>query len=112
MSGGGGPTQIPNYLPPNFPQSTTPTATNVCFDLSGFKFLGQVQKLQYQYSWDTFNRIQTYNSNVSTLRVSGNYPTLSYYQYTTQEEKATFTTGQFLHQQRYPNSNWNPVPKN
>lgn len=112
MSGGGGPTQIPNYLPNNFPQSTTPSATLVCFDLSGFKYMGQVQRQQYLYAWDTFNRIQTYNSNVSTLRATGSYPMLSYYQYTSMVEKNTFTTGQFLHQQRYPNSNWNPVPNN
>lgn len=112
MSGGGGPTQIPNYLPPNFPQSTTPSATNVCFDLSGFKYMGSVQRQQYLNAWDTFNRVQTYNSNVSTLRATGSYPTLMYYQFTGGLEKSIYTTGQFLHQQRYPQSNWNSVPNN
>jgi hypothetical protein len=112
MSGGGGPSQIPNYLPNGFPQSTTPTATNVCFDLSGFQYMGQVQKLQYLTAWDRFNTVQTYNSNVSTLRATGSYPNLMYYQFVTSQEKNVFTTGQFLHQQRYPNSNWNRVEQN
>ena len=112
MSSAGGPTQIPSYLPNDFPQSTTPSATNVCFDLSGFQYMGQIQKLQYLTAWNTFNQVQTYNSNVSTLRATGAYPNLSYYQFITQQEKATFTTGQFLHQQRYPTSNWNAVQQN
>lgn len=112
MSGGGGPSQIPNYLPNGFPQSTAPTTTNVCFDLSGFQWMGQIQKLQYQTAWYKFNEVQTYNSNVSTLRASQSYPTLMYYQFITHQEKNTFTTGQYLHQQRYPNSNWNKVQEN
>lgn len=109
---GGGPSQIPNYLPNGFAQSTTPTDTNVCFDLSGFQYMGQIQKLQYMTAWTTFNTVQTYNSNVSTLRATGSYPTLMYYQFITSQERTVFTTGQFLHQQRYPTSNWTKVQQN
>ena len=89
-------------------------ATNVCFDLSGFKYMGQIQLLQYQTAWNTFNQVQTYNSNVSTLRATNNtkYPNLMYYQFFSQQEKASYTTGQFLHQQRYPQSNWNSIANN
>lgn len=76
--------------------------------------MSQIQFLQYQTAWVTYDRVQAYNSNISTLR--GDNPTkysyLTYYQFVTQTEKATYTTGQYLHQQVYPNSNWNSVQTN
>lgn len=83
----------------------------VCFDLSGFKFLPSSVKLDYKTAWDTFERIQDFNSNVSTQRAAG-VPGLTYLNFVSAEEKTRFTWGQYLHQQRYPNSNWNAVEKN
>ena len=82
---------------------------SVCFDLSGFIGLNDSQKLQYKNAWGTFDRIQQFNSNVSTLRVVENSLNLSYYTFTSYEQKNLFRIGQFLHQQRYPNLNWNVV---
>jgi hypothetical protein len=81
-----------------------------CFDLSGFLALSSSQALLYRQQWDTYNRIQTFNSNVSTIRAQGNRG-ISYYTYINFDEKDAFTNGQYLHQKRYPNSNWNAVPQ-
>lgn len=80
------------------------------FDLSGFLAVPASVKLQYQDQWNTYNRIQIVNSNISTIRSAGD-KTLSYYTYTTYDESTAFTIGQYLHQQRYPDSNWNAVSK-
>ena len=82
-----------------------------CFDLSGFTPLIASQLFQYRFDWNNFERIQTFNSNVSTLRDAGN-TTLRYYNYLTNAEQNSFTKGQLLHTLRYPTSNWNSVEKN
>ena len=86
------------------------SSLNFC-DLSGFKFLTFGQKTEYQRAWQIFNNVQTYNSNVSTLRSAGQ-TTLIYYQFISGEEKTKFLQGRFLHIQAYPNSNWDFVQQN
>jgi hypothetical protein len=86
MSGGGGP----------------------CFDLSGFLALPQSTQFLYRGYWNTFNRIQVYNINVSTLKAQGT-PGLFYYQYANFTERSQYTNGRMLHIRRYPSSNWDPV---
>jgi hypothetical protein len=80
------------------------------FDLSGFLAVPSSLKLSYQDDWNTYNRIQIFNSNVSTIRGGGD-KTVTYYSFSNYTEKNSFTTGQYLHQERYPNSNWNAVSK-
>ena len=82
----------------------------VCFDLSGFTGLPFGTALQYKLDWDTFERIQNYNSNVSTARATGTG--LTYYTYASGKEQISFINGQNLHYRRYPDSNWNAVEKN
>ena len=81
-----------------------------CFDLSGFLAVPSSLKIEYQQAWNTYNRIQTINSNVSTIRGAGD-KTRDYYTYTNYDELIGFTKGQYLHLQRYPNSNWGAIPK-
>jgi hypothetical protein len=93
-------------------------------DLSGFKFLTFAQKQEYQRAWQIFNNVQAFNSNISTLRFTGNISTmqmstfqqgnsnLTYYQFISGEEKTKFLQGRFLHIQSYPNSNWDFVEQN
>jgi hypothetical protein len=80
------------------------------FDLSGFLALPSSVKLEYQDSWNVYNRIQIYNSNISTIRGNGD-KTVIYYTYANYDELNSFTIGLYLHVQRYPASNWNPVSK-
>jgi hypothetical protein len=82
----------------------------VCFDLSGFTGLPFGTALQYKIDWGTFERIQNFNSNVSTSRAAGGG--LTYYTYASGDEKISFINGQILHYKRYPTSNWNAVQKN
>ncbi len=84
-----------------------------CFDASGFLVLSIGQNQTYKDAWNTFNRIQTLNSNVSTLRASG-YTNALYYNYVSNAEKLQFTQGQSLHMRIYPSfsSLWQTVEKN
>ena len=86
------------------------SSPNYC-DLSGFKFLTFSQKQDYQRSWQIFDNVQAFNSNISTLRFQGN-SNLTYYQFISNVEKAKFLQGRFLHIQSYPNSNWQFVEQN
>ena len=81
------------------------------FDLSGILCVNQSQKIKYNKGWDDYNRIQSYNSNISTLRYDGAI-NLRYYTYLSYAERESFRTGQFLHSQVYPISNWNSVQEN
>ena len=83
----------------------------VCFDLSGFFGLSFGVAAQYKTDWTTFDRIQDYNSNVSTQRSVG-VTGLTYYTYASGSEQMSFINGQSLHVRRYPDSNWNSVQKN
>jgi hypothetical protein len=80
------------------------------FDLSGFLAVPSSLKLKYQDDWNTYNRIQLVNSNISTLRAIGD-KTQIYYTYSSYDELISFQQGQYLHVQRYPNSNWSAVSK-
>lgn len=86
---------------------------NRCFDASGFLVLTARQNQQYREAWDTFNRIQSVNSNVSTLRALGKTD-IWYYNYVSNTEKVKFTEGQSLHMRVYPSlsSLWTTVEKN
>jgi hypothetical protein len=85
--------------------------SGVCLDLSGFKWLFQSQKLEYQQSFALFGKVQNFNSNISTLRAAGD-SNLSYYQFANTEEKTRFLQGRFLHIQAYPGSNFPVVEQN
>jgi hypothetical protein len=65
------------------------------------------QLLLYRTDWDFYNKVQVYNSNVSTINATNK--TVPYYVFKNFEEKASFTKGQFLHVKRYPNSNWDAI---
>lgn len=80
------------------------------FDLSGILAPAQSLKLYYQTCWNTFNRIQEVNSNVSTARSAGDKSQI-YYTYESLVEQNKYTVGRMLHIQRYPNSNWREVSK-
>lgn len=86
------------------------SAQNYC-DLSGFKFLSNQQKIEYKQSWALFNQVQSYNSNVSTLRAAGKTD-LTYFQFENAQGVTRFIQGRMLHIQSYPNSNWNVVEQN
>jgi hypothetical protein len=82
-----------------------------CQDLSGFVFLTQSQLRYYKTSVQTFNRVQDYNSNISTLRSQGD-STLSYYQFISLEEKNNYTKGLFLLTQSHGSGNIQVVQQN
>ena len=64
----------------------------------------------YQNYWTTFEAVEIYNYNVSTLRSAGD-KTQTYYMFLGNAEQVAYKNGRMLHIQRYPNSNWKPVSK-
>ena len=80
------------------------------FDLSGFLAVPSSLKILYQDYWSTYNRIQAFNSNVSTIRSAGD-KSQRYYIYQSNDELNKFINGQALHVKRYPTSNWAAVSK-
>ena len=93
--------------------NTVPFESGVysCFDLSGFRGMSPIQFRIYKDAWNTYNTVQSYNSNISTLRHAGN-KSLFYYQYVNSAEMTQYKQGQFLHSQVYPNQSWTSVPPN
>jgi hypothetical protein len=76
--------------------------------------MNSARYIQQQTNYQLFDRIQAYNSNVSTLRstnpaAAGSY---SYYVMSTYAEINSFNNGRMLHIQLYPNSNWDVVQQN
>lgn len=53
-------------------------------------YYGQYQDLAT--AWETFRRIELYNSNVSTLRGDG-YSDVNYYQFVTNQEQTFYRQG-------------------
>jgi hypothetical protein len=86
---------------------------NYCYDASGFIGMSFQQNQEYKTSWATFNRIQTFDSNVSTLRFQGS-PNLYYYNFINYAEKAQYSQGQFLHYKSIPylSTLWVSVQRN
>ena len=80
------------------------------FDLSGFLAVPFSLKILYQSYWSTFDNVQAYNINISTMRNAGQVDQ-TYYVYQTYEEQNAYTIGRMLHIGRYPTSNWLPVPQ-
>lgn len=68
----------------------------VCLpDISPVKSLTYAQYQDNLFSWNTFRKVELYNSNISTQRGNGN-TSLNYYQFFSQTEKAAYDTGQQL----------------
>ena len=92
--------------------ASTTNQFTLFFDLSGFLGMSYSQALGYRSDWDTYNMIQSFNSNISTQRSTTGDKTLAYYTYTDYAQRMSFINGQFLHTKRYPFSNWNTVQEN
>lgn len=82
------------------------------FTLNGILALQQSQLRMYKQGWANFDRIQLINSNVSTLHGNKTGLDSNYYTFISYAERESFRIGQYLHQQQYPNSNWNSVQEN
>ena len=84
-----------------------------CFKLGKMKGLTHLQFSTYSSATYVFERIQSINSNVSTLRSAGD-KSVRYYQFQTADEQAMYTMGQRLLIQNDPDnaSSYFSVQKN
>jgi len=70
---------------------------NRCFsDISGIKWLNYSQLQDYSDSWYMFNRVEQFNSNVSTQKSLGK-STTPYYTFITSDDLTLYRQGAFLH---------------
>lgn len=79
--------------------------------LGNLKALTFSQYIEYRSAIGTYNRVEAYNSNISTLRGRGNLG-LSYYDFQTYKEDYKYKLGQRLLTQIYPDTKFIPVEKN
>lgn len=78
--------------------------------LGTMKGLTFAQYNDYKQAIGTYNRVETYNSNVSTMRsVNVN---LTYYEFVTYQEQTDYTLGLYLLTQNNPGLTFTPVEKN
>jgi len=70
--------------------------------------------LQNRVDYNFFDRVQSINSNVSTIR--SNFPdkagSYTYYVFASYAEITSFKNGRILHITAYPTSNWDVVLQN
>ena len=78
--------------------------------LGKMKGLTFTQYNDYKQAIVTYNRVEIYNSNVSTMR-SGNV-SLTYYEFVTYQEQTDYTLGLYLLTQNNPGLTFTPVHKN
>lgn len=70
---------------------------DVCFqNLSTLQQMNYSQRFEYSTAWNTFRRVEFFNSNVSTQRGEGAVGYLPYYQFVTLEEKNYYRQGATL----------------
>jgi hypothetical protein len=71
---------------------------NTCIeDISGFQFLSQSQYMTYKEAWNIFNKVENFNSNVSTFKASHPKVLMNYYQFANNTEKNKYNDGLSLH---------------
>uniref|UniRef100_A0A6C0BBQ2 Uncharacterized protein n=1 Tax=viral metagenome TaxID=1070528 RepID=A0A6C0BBQ2_9ZZZZ len=82
-------------------------------DLSGFTQLDFSQSQTFKTAVNTFNRIQAFDSNVSTLKHIGAINQY-YYNFKDYTEKNNYIQGQLLLRQSYPTQStiWTSVQRN
>jgi hypothetical protein len=77
--------------------SSYPAGLTVCYsDISGIGGLDFSTTIEYKSSWNTFQRIEQYNFNVSTARSAGD-TAKTYYQYMDNAERMAYIRGLNLH---------------
>jgi hypothetical protein len=87
----------------------------VTFDLSGYMYQSQAQITDLRNAWNTYERVQISNIQVSTniglgtlVYGSGNNNPY-FYQFASMEEKNMFYKGENLHISRYPYINFSTI---
>ena len=82
-----------------------------CFTLGTMKGLTFMQYSEYKTAVETYTKVESYNSNVSTLRGNG-ATSVTYYDFVTCLEQTKYTLGLFVLTQNNPTVTFTPVAKN
>jgi hypothetical protein len=78
--------------------------------LGKMKGLTFTQYNDYKQALGTYNRVEAYNSNVSTMRGNGQ-TSLSYYEFVSYQEQSEYTIGLYLLTQNNPGLTFTPITK-
>ena len=76
------------------------------------KGLTYAQYIEYKTAIATYTKVESYNSNVSTLRGLGSGSSLSYYEFPTSQEETIYSLGLMLLIQNNPGTTFTPIRKN
>lgn len=82
-----------------------------CQRLGNLKSLTFSQYAEYKYAIGIYLKVEAFNSNVSTLRDTGNTG-IPYYNFVSYKEENSYTLGQMLLIQTNPTTTFTPVQKN
>ena len=66
---------------------------------------------EYKHAAATYTKVETYNSNVSTMRGNGG-TSVTYYEFPTCQEQVQYKLGLFILTQTNPTVTFTPVQKN
>ena len=82
------------------------------FTITRLKGLTYSQLQDYKHAVATYNKVEAFNSNVSTLRGNGN-KSVEYYEFKTYDDKESYLTGLYFLTENNPTlSTITPVKKN
>jgi hypothetical protein len=81
------------------------------FTLGKLKGINYTQLRDYKEAVATYNIVEAFNSNVSTLRGNGN-KSIEYYEFKTYDEKESYLTGLYFLTENNPSLKITPVKKN
>ena len=69
------------------------------------------QYMEYKYAIATYNKVEAFNSNISTMRSMGQ-TMVSYYEFPTSQEETIYSLGLMLLIQNNPGKTFTPIQKN
>lgn len=81
------------------------------FTLGTLKGVNYSQLQIYKEAVATYNTVEAFNSNISTLRGNGD-KSLNYYEFKTYDEKESYLTGLYFLTENNPSLKITPVKKN
>ena len=79
--------------------------------LGKMKGLTFTQYNDYKQAIGTYNRVETFNSNVSTMRGNGQ-TSMIYYEFVSYQEQSDYKIGLYILTQNNPTLTFTPVEKN
>ncbi len=103
------PTLFLSYTEPSGPEPIAPYRSTFCFPESSQQYKSQAELIKLRTQWDTFERIENYNSivlnqlaSIVPVEAPNGVITPAFYQFINSAEKSNYNMGQLAHTVAYP----------